>query len=163
MPARSRWPGRRVTRAAVVALAVAAASCGGQGGAHRAVPLPSSPQVVDVSMREYAFGYVAPKASGRVVFRAHNDGEADHHLQLVTLADDLPPIDVQLRSPTRRVVTTLVYGKVRRPGQAITFAVDLRPGVRYALLCFVAGADKVPHAQKGMNSEFRAGPPRQGP
>jgi hypothetical protein len=34
--------------------------------------------------------------------------------------------------------------------------VDLVPGQRYALVCFVSGPDGQAHAIKGMNAEFRA-------
>lgn len=104
-------------------------------------------------MAEYRFDYDRSIRRGRVVFRAYNAGRLNHELVLAILPPDVPPIAEQLSGPTRRFVNGLATLPVRRPGQQNLFAVDLEPG-RYAMVCFVRDADQVPHARKGMSSEF---------
>lgn len=105
-------------------------------------------------MTEYHYAHLAEIPPGRTVFRVVNAGAEPHSLVLVGLEEDVPPIDEQLRSPNRRGATTYAQLPERPPGARDTFAVDLEPG-RYAFICFVAGADGVTHALKGMSSEFR--------
>lgn len=143
-------PTRGAGWALIALLALLAGSCGGGQDA----PLPPSPQVVEVKMREYAFDYDRSIGPGRTVFRVHNTGRRRHDLVLIPLPQDLPPIDVQLRSKTRRVVAPL--GRVRplRPDASGTFAADLAPG-RYGMVSFVTDATGTTDADKGMNTEFR--------
>jgi hypothetical protein len=106
-------------------------------------------------MDEYRFEYDQQIPSGRVIFRFENHGELSHQPDLVPLADDIPPIDEQLRGPTRAVVFSLAGVLGRDPGETGTFAVDLAPGQRYALICFARNEDGSSHALLGMSSEFR--------
>lgn len=121
-------------------------------------PLPAAAPVVDVTMSEYAFDYDPAVPPGRVVFRARNMGSIPHRITLFSLADDVPPIDVQLRGAERRLVEPIAGFYNRPPGEVGTFAVDLAPNQRYALICFVVDADGASHAVKGMSSEFRTAP-----
>ena len=105
-------------------------------------------------MTEYRFEHQTGMPPGRTVFRVVNAGAEPHSLVLVALADDVPPIDEQLRSPDRRAAPTFAQVPERPSGSRDTFAVDLDPG-RYAFICFVRGSDGVPHSLKGMSSEFR--------
>ena len=118
---------------------------------------PPAPQVVQVSMTEYAFGYDAPGKSGRVVFDARNAGRLDHELVLVGVPDGVESIDEQLRSDKRLVVPTIARMAPRKPGQRGTFAVDLDPG-RYAIICFIDDGQGDQHAQKGMSAQFTLRP-----
>ncbi len=127
-----------------------------QSSSSAEAPLPPSPPVVDVTMREYSFEYDQQIPSGRVVFRFVNDGELAHQPDVVPLAEDIPPIDEQLRGETRAVVFPLAGVPTRDPGETGTFAVDLAPGGRYAIICFARNADGTSHALQGMSSEFRA-------
>lgn len=133
----------------VVVVGFVAFSC-----SSRSHPLPSSPDRVDVTMEEYRFDHPKEIAEGRVVFRARNVGTRPHQLALVILDEDLPPIQQLVRSATRRAVPTMAFLPQRQPGRVGTFAVDLTPG-RYGLVCFIADADGVNHAAKGMSSELR--------
>lgn len=128
-------------------------ACSAAGG--RNLPLPTGPAVVDVSMLENRFEYNPTVPSGRVVFRVTNVGREDHRLALLPLPDNIPPIDQQLRSPSRMPIPPFAGTRPLRPGQQSSFAVDLRPGVRYALICFLVNQEGQSHAQLGMNSEFR--------
>jgi len=136
-------------------LAASVLMTGACGGGGRRSVLPPRPTVVDVRMRENKFDYNRVIPSGRAVFRAVNVGHEAHRLTLLPLAPDLPPIDQQLhgamRSPTLPFAGTLAL----RPGDTSSFAVDLRPGVRYALICFLVNPQGQSHALLGMNSEFR--------
>lgn len=115
---------------------------------------PPSPAVVDVRMSEYAFSYPPAIPAGRVVFRARNSGSLDHELQLFPLADDIPPINDQLRGSQRRVLNAVAGVPRRDPGESGLFSVELVAGQRYALICFLVDGGK-PHATEGMNAEFR--------
>lgn len=105
-------------------------------------------------MVDYRFEYDPLPASGRVLFRVTNSGNVNHSLSLLPLTDDIPPIDQQLRGTERRAIVPLAAIKARPPGAATTFAVDLVPGVRYAMVCFVEDGQGY-HALRGMTSEFR--------
>jgi len=139
---------------AISLLVLLAASCGGDG--EEEPPLPSSPTVLDITMREYRYEHRGMVPSGRVVFRAHNKGRKPHEIVLVALPENFPPIDKQLHSNKRRPLVTLAYGRRLRPGESDAFAADLTPG-RYAMLDFASdrpGGET--YAQRGMNSELRA-------
>jgi hypothetical protein len=105
-------------------------------------------------MTEYRFDHLPEAPAGRVVIRAHNAGSLPHSMVLVQLDEDLPPLDQQLHSDTRRAVPTLAQVPAHPPGSSDTLAVDLTPG-RYGFVCFVKDPDGVPHSLKGMSSEFR--------
>lgn len=107
-------------------------------------------------MEEYRFKYDKNIPAGRVVFEVVNTGRVSHRLSLLPLADDLPPIDVQLRGAERRVIEPFAGVNALRPRTRGAFAVDLLPGVRYAMVCFLVDeSDRQSHALKGMTSEFR--------
>ena len=105
-------------------------------------------------MREYRFELDPQIPRGRVVFRVANAGSLEHALTLISLADDVPPLDEQLHSESRRGTPTIARVPARPPGGQTKFAVDLAPG-RYGLVCFVVDPDGVMHGLKGMNAEFR--------
>lgn len=106
-------------------------------------------------MREHRFELVPPSSAGHVVFRFVNAGQVVHRPALVALPDDMPPIDVQLRGTERRLLDPLAGVYDRLPGATGTFAVDLRPNQRYALICFALDGDGSPHRTQGMATEFR--------
>jgi hypothetical protein len=105
-------------------------------------------------MTDYRFDHQREIPPGRTVFRIVNAGAEPHSLVVVELEEDVPPIDEQLRSSNRRGALTFAQLPQRPPASRDTFAVDLEAG-RYAFICFVQGADGVPHYLKGMSSEFR--------
>jgi len=114
------------------------------------------PQVVDVTMRDNRYEYEPPALGGRVVFQVRNTDDVEHRVGIYPLPEDMPPIDVQLRGSERRDVDRLAAPLPRRPGETQSFAVDLEPGRRYALLCFLLDEkEQKTYAELGMNSEFR--------
>ncbi|HVE47435.1 MAG TPA: sialidase family protein [Acidimicrobiales bacterium] len=119
--------------------------------------LPVRPPTVVVAMREQAFSYSRPVPSGRVLFRVPNRGSLVHRLVMVPLADDLPGIGGLIGDDQITVVAPFAAVRPQAPGATGTFAVDLAPGARYAMVCLVRDRDGKTHAQKGMVSEFRAG------
>jgi hypothetical protein len=144
-------------RAVVVAASVVLATSCRADSPKAGPPLPKGPPVVVVTMREYRYEYPPVVPAGRVVFRFVNAGQSSHRPSLLPLPEDVPPIDVQLRGSERRVATPFAGVPTRKPGTQGTFAVDLVPGRRYALICFAKDADGQSHSLKGMSSEFRAG------
>lgn len=121
-------------------------------------PFVATPPVVVVTMRDVGGGrleYDHRVPGGRVVFRIVNAGRSTHRLALFPLPDDFPPIDEQLRGAERRPITPFAGVPDHLPGESATFAVDLQPGHRYAMVDFSQDLDGVSQALKGMSSEFR--------
>lgn len=131
-----------------------------QGAAPPPVPAPAP--VVEVTMTDFRFDIARPIPAGRVVFRMTNAGQSSHNLILIPVPEDLPPIEEQIRGSQRRLVEPYAGIYDRAPGDTGTFAVNLLPGQRYAILCTMVGEDGEGHSKKGMALEFRAGEPRTG-
>lgn len=117
---------------------------------------PSVPEV-EVTMRDFDIQVDRPVPSGRVVFRVHNAGSVRHRVTLVALPEDMAPIDEQIRGDKRRTVNPVGAVNPRQPGGGGVFAVNLKQGLRYALICYEKDDDGVVHARRGGNAEFRAG------
>lgn len=151
---------RRAASVAVLVAAVAASACaasgGGAGSPARSAPVPEPAPVVEVTMADHRFDYDASAIpAGRVVFLARNVGKVVHNMVMIPLAEDVPPIDVQLRGTERRLVEPFAGFYERPPGEVGSFAVDLAPGTRYAMICSVTDSEGEPHWRKGMATEFR--------
>lgn len=142
--------------AVLAAAGLLAASCSPTGDGGRPADLPASPPVVAVTLREYRFHLDPDVPAGRVVFRIRNAGKVAHRPALLPLEEDLPPLDEQLRGPVRLAVSPFAGVRTRAPGARGAFAVDLVPGTRYGLICFIRDPDGSSHALKGMSFEFRA-------
>lgn len=139
-----------------------AATCGAAllsgcaSGPHTAAYLPSGPEVVQVVEQDRSYALDRREIpAGRALFRVENRSMLAHDLSLVALAEDMPPINDQLRSSNRRAVATLARLPSRPSGSSDALAVDLVPG-RYALLCFEKDGTGEPHALLGMAVELRA-------
>lgn len=144
---------------AVLAVLGAAGGACSAGDGDRSVstrtPAPAPAPVVHVTMRDHRFELDRLVPAGRVVFRVQNAGPSRHHLTLVPLPPDVPPIADQLRGTNRRLVKPFAGIYDRDAGDSGTFAVDLAPDTRYALICAVVGDDGQPHWRRGMATEFR--------
>lgn len=144
----------------VVAVAVAVLAGGAGSGCQAGVsttPLPPGPQVVELTLRDYRFDFAPGLEGGRVVFRVVNRGTVPHSATLLPLAEDIPPIEQQLRGSERRAIPPFAGVTPRQPGQRTSFAVDLVPGTRYAFVCFLTEPGGTAHALRGMAAEFRTG------
>lgn len=155
-----RVPYRRNALGLGVLLAVLAACSLASQPRGVALPAPAAAPVLTVTMHDYRFEYDAPVPAGRVVFRARNAGRVAHHLTMIPLPDDVASIDAQLRSSQRRFVRPFAGFSERAPGDTGTFAVDLVPGRRYAMICSVLDKNGEPHWRKGMASQFETTPAR---
>jgi hypothetical protein len=156
----SAFGGRARLGVATLAVLLLLGSCSSATKA----PLWVAPHV-DVTMKDYSFQYNAGIPSGRVLFRVVNAGTRAHRLTLVPMTDDMPPINVQLHGAVRSTIAPFAGVRALPPQTTDSFAVDLVPGRRYAMICFLKDPGVTEsHALMGMNSEFRAGPrPSTGP
>lgn len=139
-----------------IAVTVAAVAACAPAAGLRGAPLPPPPAEVTVAMDEYRFRYDRDLPAGRVVFRFVNEGDEPHRVSFIALPEDIPPIDEQLRGSKRRAIAPLAAVGNLAPGADESFAVDLAPGVRYGLICFVETPQGRSHALLGMSSEFRS-------
>lgn len=117
--------------------------------------LPAPPPEVVVDMHEYRYEHQQSIPAGRVVFRFLNEGNEVHRPVLLPLSEEVPPILEQVRGDVRAAVAPFARVPPRQPGDTGTFAVDLVPGQRYALICFARTADNTSHAVLGMASDLR--------
>ncbi len=150
----SRYWRRARISLTLLALAVVVSSC--QPSPQDTLPLPASPPVIDVTIRDDRIEYGPLIAAGRVVFRVYNGGSTKHQLKMLPLDEDFPPIQIQLRGSERRVVSPFAGVPAIDPGSRSVFAVDVVPDTRYALFCLLPGRDGVPYGAKGVSTEFRS-------
>jgi hypothetical protein len=138
--------------------AVTALFCLGSSGASAAV----RPAAVEVVGTDFSFKMPSTLRAGWTTLTFFNQGIEPHQLQLERLDDGVTPDRFQgaltgsaaddraaafrLGSPTGGVNTIAVAGIQRA-------TVMLQPGT-YVALCFVSGADGVPHIAKGMIKFF---------
>ena len=125
---------------------------------------PTIPTVA-VTAADFSFTLPATLAGGLTRIEMTNAGQDSHHMQLLKLNQGVSQADFQgtlqgvLQSiPTEGEaalfglfnVAALAGGPSGTvPGGKSTAIVDLKAG-EYALVCFIAGADGVPHVAKGM-------------
>lgn len=116
-----------------------------------------TPQIVEITLSDYAFHYDGPLRPGRVVFRVRNEGDVDHEVALVELPDDVA--DVHELVDSDRIGVAPVYTMASRaPGETGVFAVDLAQG-RYGLLGFGQDSQGTPYYRKGMVADLDVGNP----
>jgi hypothetical protein len=93
-----------------------------------------------------------------LVLAAANDGEREHELLVLRLADGAEP-GALLRQPGPRLPDGFAFaGQVTVPpgGQADLILVDLPPG-RYALVSLLPDEEGVPGLARGMAAELQLG------
>lgn len=103
---------------------------------------------------EYGFRTNGSVPAGMTMVQMKNLGQEDHQAQFLRLNDGvtLPQVQAALRTDQQTVttLTTLVGGPGTVAGGGTSAAMmDLREG-QYLLVCFIPGADHIPHAAKGM-------------
>jgi uncharacterized cupredoxin-like copper-binding protein len=136
--------------AAIFASVLALGACG------PAAPAAIVAKIPEITIHAVDFTYNAPTQiqSGLVSMTLVNDGKEAHQAQLARLNDGVT-ID-QLMAALQKgpenafSLVTLAGGpNAIEPGQSQTVTVNL-PAGNYVLLCFISGADNVPHLAKGM-------------
>jgi hypothetical protein len=115
---------------------------------------------VDVTLVEYAFVYDKSLASrGNIAFRTRNAGREEHELVLFRITSNRGLLEiVQDEAEEPEDVEFIAGAGPWDPGVQSTVVLT-RPlsNGRYGLACFIPAPDGVPHALKGMVSEFTVG------
>ena len=139
----------RAARAGLAAVAVMLGAC-------RSTP--PGPNVVTVTAHDFAFEAPAEIPAGLTTFRLVNTGPSLHHLQLIKLEDGKTADDyiaaLKAGGPPPRWASLQGGPNPPEPGSSASATVELEPG-SYAMICFVPGADGIPHLFKGMTHPFK--------
>jgi uncharacterized cupredoxin-like copper-binding protein len=117
---------------------------------------PVSPTVVTITAKDFSYDAPDTIASGMVTLRLVNQGPELHHLQLLKLDDGRTAAELQegLKqmqpgAPPPPWVHDVAGPNTPVPGGEQSITEELTPG-NYVLICFIPGADRIPHAMKGM-------------
>ena len=111
----------------------------------------ATPKMVTFTAREFAFEGPDTISAGLTMFHLNAAGQEIHHLQLIKLEQGKTFADFQAASKGQPPEWAVPYGGVNppAPGGMSVATQTMEPG-NYAVVCFVEGADKVPHIAKGM-------------
>jgi uncharacterized cupredoxin-like copper-binding protein len=130
------------------------------GSRELAAPIPAGTTTVDVSLVEYGFIYDKALAGrGNIAFRTQNAGREQHELVLFRITSNRALLEiVQDESEEPEDIEFIAGAGPWAPGEqsTVVFTRVLQAG-RYGLVCFIPAPDDVPHAFKGMVSEFTVG------
>ena len=114
----------------------------------------ATPNMVSFTAKEFSFEGPDAIPAGLTMFHLTDAGQELHHVQLIKLEEGKTFADYQaamkdLKGPPP--AWAVPYGGVNppAPGATATAMQVLEPG-NYAVVCFVEGADHVPHMAKGM-------------
>lgn len=136
---------------------VAAAACGTDKSPAPPATSQAAPpaNVVTFIARDYGFEGPAQLPAGATVFRLDNQGKELHHL-VITRLDEGRTYDSLLAAlrtpgPPPRWMHLAGGPNAASPGAGSNATMNLVEG-HYAVLCFIPGADGVPHVAKGMIS-----------
>ena len=119
---------------------------------------PIATNVVPVGLTEYSIGLPATLPSGPTKFTATNTGTLEHHMTLIRLGEheslgDL--VGALSTDPAAGLAAADLFGGPQSiaPGNTETAVVTLQPG-EYVAMCVIPGSDGIPHAAKGMLTQF---------
>ena len=123
--------------------------------------IPAGVTAVDMRLQEFAFVYDKSQvSSGRFAFKVQNAGKQFHEIILAKVNRTEPLLQLLAESQDGPPEGVEDFGAAfYEPGASGTFVLSepLAAG-RYALVCFIPDeADDIPHALKGMFSEFTVG------
>jgi hypothetical protein len=138
----------------IVALALVAAACGGQGTRPKGEgKAQAGPTEVQVQSEEYKFGGVPGTLSaGETTFALENVGQEPHEFGLVRIKSDHTVDElIQMGEAASKHIQD-VGRAFARPGKSDTLDVTLKAG-RYGYACFVV-TKGTPHAAEGMYAGF---------
>lgn len=143
--------------AAAGVLAGLLAGCTGAGSSEE--PLPPEAATVQVRLADDELSMEGgPVPAGRVVFTVRNVGEHDHRFTLAPIDNDRPPMEQDVADETERPIRQLARVPTLQPGESGTFAVDLAPDQRYAMLDYAEAPDGTQYMDLGVVGEFRTQP-----
>ncbi|MBV9355080.1 MAG: hypothetical protein JO023_06080 [Chloroflexi bacterium] len=158
----------------LVGAAAVALVLGCQAAAPAPTPTPPSAavaaQTVEIDATDYAFNAPETLPAGLTTIRLVNHGQEPHHGQLLRLNDGVTfeqfTATLQQEGEGALRLTSGEGGPgAVDPHGSSEVTVDLKPGT-YALVCFIAGPDGVPHLMKGMLKPIQVtqlGTPAQAP
>jgi uncharacterized cupredoxin-like copper-binding protein len=132
-------------------------AAGGQAAPAAPASAPASPELVHVKAADFKFDMPASVPAGAVSFHLMNEGKEMHQAMVVRLEDGktLKDLAEAMKTPGPPPSWVKFVGGPNgiAPGATTTATVLLTPG-QYAILCFIPGADGVPHMAKGMVQGF---------
>lgn len=118
-----------------------------------AAPAASTPNVVTVHAKDFAFAGPAQIPAGMTTIHLINDGPNIHHVELVRLdsGKTLKDLETALALPATPPSWAVFVGGPNAPDptKESSATLDLKPGT-YAMICLVDVPGGVPHFAKGM-------------
>ncbi len=152
----------RLVLAATATVALVAACAGGDAGkaatdsAASQATAAVTPPVITIVARDFAYDAPDTVTAGMVTLKLVNQGPDLHHVQLLKLDDGKTVADLTegLKhmtpgSPPPPWVHDVAGPNTPVPGGEVSLTEELAAG-NYAIICFIPGADHIPHAMKGM-------------
>lgn len=123
-----------------------------------ATPIPASGLEITVTAKDFSFDVPAQVPSGYVTVTLKNDGQEIHQAQIAKLHDGVTFDQLKAaleKSPDAAFPLVSFRGGPNAilPGASAT-TIDFLDGGNYVLICFIAGADHIPHYMKGMIAAF---------
>jgi hypothetical protein len=152
----------RLAGATLVALALTACTMKDQskatdtGAAAPTAVAQSAANTVHIIAKDYSFDAPAQVSAGLTTFHMMNQGKEPHQAGLIKLSEGKTLEDftaalkaMQPNTPPPAWITFVGGPNAAAPGGTAEATQVLEPG-NYVLICFIPGADGVPHAMKGM-------------
>lgn len=150
-----------------LALAVSLTACAGDDAGDETDETAKAdvPRVV-VQAEDFTFTVPDGITAGLTEIVLQNNGAEPHHAQLARLNDDVTLEQFQTalqQGPGAALPLVALAGgaMTAAPGAESSATVPLAEG-QYVALCFIEGADQVPHLAKGMVQPFTVGPAAEG-
>ena len=151
------------TNFAVIFVALTVIACAGDkagkvaaGSTVVAAAVAAAPQIITITARDFAYDAPDTVSAGMVTIKLVNQGPDLHHVQLLHLTDGKTAADLQAGlkamkpgSPPPPWAHDVAGPNAPVPGGEQSIMEQLEPG-NYVMVCFISGADGVPHVMKGM-------------
>jgi len=114
----------------------------------------ATPNMVSFTAKEFSFEGPDTIPAGLTMFHLTDAGQELHHFQLIKLEEGKTFADYQTAAKDMKgppPTWAVPYGGVNPPAPGTTTtAMQVLEAGNYAVVCFVEGADHVPHMAKGM-------------
>ena len=151
------------TNFAVIFVASTVIACAGDkagkvaaGSTVVAAAVAAAPQIITITARDCAYDAPDTVSAGMVTIKLVNQGPDFHHVQLMHLTDGKTVADFEAGlkvmkpgSPPPPWAHEVAGPNTPVPGGEQSIMQQLEPG-NYVMVCFIPGADGVPHVMKGM-------------